>query len=70
MKELRCKICNTFLGSMEKGKLHKSAAILCKDCFDKFKVLEDLKNYERGTNNTKTPDMPEFLKDLMDGKIK
>ena len=73
MKELRCKICNVYLGNIEKGKLHKSAAILCNGCFDKYKVLEDLENYKKGTSNSnnKNPiDIPPFLQDLLDGKIK
>ena len=46
---------------VKKGKLKKGSVVLCSECFDAYKTLEDLSNYKRDTKN---PDLPDGFKDL------
>lgn len=34
MKKLTCYRCGCYLGEMEKGRLHRRAALLCEACFN------------------------------------
>lgn len=73
MKELRCLKCNVYLGEMEKGKIHKKAAILCTECHDAYKVYETLAGEKYGDKSGKDfkgkYDMPEGFEALF-GKLK
>lgn len=53
---------------MQKGKMKHKSVIICSSCLEKYKILEDLQNYN---NAAKQPDtsMPDFLKNLMGGKL-
>ena len=66
VKIFNCSVCNTYLGEMSQGKLHKQASILCNKCMEHFKTMESLNNYNK---NTTKPEMPEFFKDLFDKKM-
>ena len=66
--ELRCHKCSIFLGEMSKGKLKKGTVLLCVECIEKIKMIEDFGNYNKSTGKT---DMPDFFKDIFknfDGK--
>jgi len=63
MKELKCHRCLSYLGCIEKGKIKNGAVLLCKDCFEKQKLLEDLENHKKSTANY---DMPDGFKDIFD----
>jgi len=67
MKLLKCHKCSCGLGEMIKGKIHKDSVLLCAKCYDALKTLYDLDSYKKGTSKN---DMPDFFKDIMDGKIK
>jgi hypothetical protein len=50
---------------MNQGKINKKAIILCTECMSIYKSLAD---YKRGTDRRE--DIPDFLKDLLNGKVK
>lgn len=64
--ELRCKECNTFLGEMLKGSIHKKSCILCEKCMSSFNTYKSLAGQKYGD---KPYDMPDFMKDIFGGKI-
>jgi len=61
MKEFKCHKCSVYLGEMSNGKFKKDAVVLCGKCHDMYKLLYDLKNYDKGSGNY---DMPDFMKDI------
>jgi hypothetical protein len=66
VKQLNCHKCLCYLGEIEKGKIKKGSIILCPECFEKYKILEDMGNYNNSTkgSNASMPDMPDFLKGI------
>jgi len=66
VKTLNCTKCNKFLGEIIKGKIHNKTTLLCETCMEFYKTCESLANY----NKTQKPDIPAFLNDLMNGKVK
>ena len=67
MKTFHCHKCNCYLGEVQKGKIKHKSVILCSSCFERYKILEDLQNYNNASK--KSDSMPDFLKDLMGGKL-
>ena len=66
--KIYCKDCNKFLGIVISGsQLHKDIVFLCDKCYDAYKVLKSLKDYEKGTGKI---EMPDFLNDLLKGAKK
>jgi hypothetical protein len=61
MKEFKCHKCSVYLGEMSNGKFKKDAVVLCGKCHDMYKLLYDLKNYDKSSGNY---DMPDFMKDI------
>ena len=68
MKEFRCKKCNVFLGEMTQGKLKKDTVLLCSGCYDSYKTIESLNDYEKGTKgkpNFGTDDFGKMFNDII-----
>ena len=72
MKTLSCHKCSKFLGEIELGKIKKGTILLCTECHEVYKTYESLANYSKSSNmgNMNNADMPDCLKDLMNGKYK
>ena len=51
---------------MNKGKIKKGVIFLCSTCREKYKLLEDLDNYDKSTGKI---DMPDFFGNLFKGKL-
>jgi hypothetical protein len=50
---------------MSNGKFKKDAVVLCGQCHDMYKLLYDLKNYDKGSGESSgNYDMPDFMKDI------
>ena len=64
MQQCVRKKCNMFLGSMEVGKILKTAIFLCTECHDAYKTHESLANYNKSVGNEPKVDMPDFFKDM------
>ena len=67
MKALTCHKCKVYLGEMERGKLKKDCALLCKTCMEFYETCDSLNQYKK---TTQSPEVPDFLKDLLNGKVK
>lgn len=67
MKEFKCHKCYVYLGEMSNGKFKKDAVVLCQSCYDSYKLLDDLKNYDKSSGKY---DMPDFFKDIFNNKEK
>jgi len=65
MKEFKCHKCSVYLGEMSNGKFKKDAVVLCGKCHDMYKLLYDLKSYDKGSGESSgNYDMPDFMKDI------
>ena len=67
MEELKCFKCGKYLGEISKGKISKSAHLICFSCWEKLKTLEDLAEFEKGIRggvNNNSNSMPDFMKDI------
>jgi hypothetical protein len=50
---------------MSNGKFKKDAVVLCGKCHDMYKLLYDLKSYDKGSGESSgNYDMPDFMKDI------
>lgn len=67
MKTFKCHKCDTFLGEMETGKIHKKAILLCDKCMDYYKTIESLSNYNKETNKG-TSDIMDVFGDIFKKK--
>jgi len=61
MEKFNCKMCNKFMGEMEKGKIRNNAVILCDACWERAKAAINMAELARNSVNK---DMPDFFKDL------
>lgn len=61
------------MGELLKGSSIRNGIVyLCEQCYDGYKILEDLNNYNKGTepiNDYKgNADIPDFFKDIFNKK--
>lgn len=67
MKTLYCEICYSKLAIIQEGsKLKVGMVCLCENCFSKYKISQF---YDKTKPASKTPDIPDFFKDIFGGKI-
>jgi hypothetical protein len=63
-------MCNCFLGEITKGSLKKNTVLFCSVCAN-LKDLEQLsKDFANISKDHNDHEFPDFLKDLLVGKIK
>ena len=62
--KIECRDCSKYLGDMVKGKIHKDAVVLCKDCVERYETYKSLAEY-KGPEPRSGLDLPDFLKDLL-----
>jgi len=62
MKELTCKICDKYLGTIELGKIKHGTILLCTECYGRIDTLDN----KHARNDSKV-EMPEFFKDIFKG---
>ena len=59
MEKFTCKMCNKYMGEMEKGKIRNNAIILCGACWEKAKIAVDMaelaRNQARSASSGQVP---------------
>ena len=58
--ELKCELCGTDLGEVNKGKVRHGAVLLCEFCWPKVKAAHDMAVQA-------IKDVPDFIKDTFGG---
>ena len=61
---ITCTKCGIFMGDIETGALRKGRVILCMPCYADLQRLAGAR-----VNDALRDDMPEFLRDMLDGKV-
>lgn len=62
IEKFSCKLCDTYMGEMLKGKIRNNAAILCSNCWEKTKLA--IQMAELAKNQAPNVDLPDFMKNL------
>ena len=68
MKTLNCKLCNRFMGEIEKGKIRNESVVLCNECWDRSNIAIQMAELAR--SQKKDFDVPDFMKGIFGGTNK
>ena len=61
----RCARCSSYLGEMEKGRIKKTAVLLCESCNCRYVIAESIANTKTGNPENINYDIPDFMMEFL-----